>query len=219
MTAPLVRCVGAGLTYGAGVTALAEVDCLVEAGDQVAVMGPSGSGKSSLLHVFAGLVRVTSGDVSWNGLEGSPRDPERVGLIFQEPALVPALTVLENVALPLTFAGMPVVEAAERGRDALDLVGVANLGDALPQEVSGGQAQRAVIARVVACRPRLILADEPTSKLDRATAGRIIDVLLRVSDDLGAALVIATHDPAVGGSLEARWQVEDGRLRSQAITL
>ncbi len=216
----VARCVGVGRTYGTGERAVVAVygaTCSLEPADRVAMMGPSGSGKSTLLHILAGLESATAGQVSWPALGGHPRDgAHRVGLVFQAPSLVPSLTVLENVELPMLLTDTDTdtdgADASERARAALDLLELDSLRNDLPQELSGGQAQRVVIARVLAARPRLILADEPTSQLDRDTAAHVTDVLVQVSDEIGAALVIATHDQNIGARLRTIWPVRDGRL-------
>lgn len=216
----VVRCVAVGRTFDTGdraVTAVHDVTCTVALGDRVAITGPSGSGKSTLLHILAGLETPTTGQVSWPALGGHPRDgAHRVGLVFQAPTLIPSLTVVENVELPmlLTDTDTATSEARQRARDALDLLDLLNLSDGLPQELSGGQAQRVVIARVLAAQPRLILADEPTSQLDRTTAAHVADLLLQVSDAIGAALVVATHDAAIGNRMSTSWPVHDGRLHT-----
>ncbi len=212
----LARCQGVGRTYGTGeraVVAVYDATCVVLARDRVAIMGPSGSGKSTLLHLLAGLETTSTGQISWPGLEGHPRDgAHRVGLVFQAPTLIPSMTVLENVELPMLLTDTPTGEAADRARAALDLLDLDGLRGDLPQELSGGQAQRVVIARVLAARPRLILADEPTSQLDRHTADHVADVLIQVSDEIDAALVVATHDPAIGARMRTAWPMHDGRL-------
>lgn len=214
----VARCVAVGRTFGTGdraVVALRDATCSVESGDRVAITGPSGSGKSTLLHILAGLETPTAGQTTWPALGGHPRDgSHRVGLVFQAPSLIPSLTVLENVQLPMLITDTTALEAAERAQAALELLDLGSLRDDLPQELSGGQAQRVVIARVLAARPRLILADEPTSSLDRDTAAHVADVLLQVSEEIGAALVIATHDPAIGSRMSTVWPVHDGRLHA-----
>lgn len=212
----VARCVEVGRTYGTGdraVVAVYDATCTVEPAHRVAIMGPSGSGKSTLLHILAGLETPTAGQVSWPGLGGHPRDgAHRAGLVFQAPTLVPSLTVLENIELPMLLTDTRSADARERARAALDLLELDGLRNDLPQELSGGQAQRVVIARVLAARPRLILADEPTSQLDRNTAAHVTDVLVQVSDEIGAALVIATHDETIGARLNTVWPMRDGRL-------
>ncbi|MFJ9244830.1 ABC transporter ATP-binding protein [Streptomyces sp. NPDC101776] len=207
----LVLCEEAALTFGRDSTAVVAVhgaDLSIRAGDRLAIVGPSGSGKSSLLHLLAGLERPTSGAVSWPGLGGSAD----IGLVFQADSLVPALDVAENTALPLVLAGQPEAQTRRPVAEALGLVGAADLADRLPEEISGGQAQRVAVARVLAQEPRLILADEPTGRLDHATGARVLDALLTAADHTGAALVVTTHDPAVAARLTVRRAMHDGRL-------
>lgn len=193
--------------------AVSEVTCAVLPGTLVALTGPSGSGKSTLLFLLAGLDTPTAGFVRWPGLGGPPAGrPGLVGLVFQGPSLVSALDVLENVALPLVLSGAAEDEAAERARAALALVELEGLASSLPDEISSGQAQRVAVARILASRPRLILADEPTGRLDRRTGDTVVSVLLDTAREIGAALVVATHDPAVAGRLTERWQMRDGHL-------
>ncbi|MCW2958347.1 MAG: transporter ATP-binding protein [Solirubrobacterales bacterium] len=216
MSAPLVRCRGAARTYGQGAratVALQPVDGDVAPGARVALIGPSGSGKSTLLHLMAGLDTPTLGEVTWPAL-GARRDlrPGPVAVVFQGPSLIPALTVLENVALPLTLRGQTDAEARTLAGSALARLGLEDLARKLPEEISGGQAQRVAVARALAGSPRLILADEPTGQLDRANGDRVVDVLLAAADHSGAALVVSTHDPAVAKRFPERWQLRDGAL-------
>ncbi|MGD6740601.1 ABC transporter ATP-binding protein [Streptomyces sp. BH106] len=209
--APLVHCHQAALTFGQGARAVVAVhgtDLDVRAGDRLAVVGPSGSGKSSLLHLLAGLERPTSGTVD----RAAALTPLTTGLVFQSDSLIPALNVLENTALPLVLAGRTETEAHETARSALDRVGIADLAARLPQEISGGQAQRVAVARVLAQSPLLILADEPTGRLDHATGAQVLDRLLEAAGLSGAALVVTTHDPAVAARLNTRCAMRDGRL-------
>jgi putative ABC transport system ATP-binding protein/lipoprotein-releasing system ATP-binding protein len=209
MSGPLVRCEGAARTYGAGATAtvgLQPTDCEIAAGAQVALVGPSGSGKSTLLHLMAGLDRPTRGSVTWPGLRDRP------AVVFQGPSLLPPLTVVENVALPLILAGASDADARTRARGALERLDLGELADKLPEEISGGQSQRVAIARALAGRPRLLLADEPTGQLDGATGAAVVDALLEAAGSAGAALVVATHDPAVAERLDERAEMHSGRL-------
>jgi putative ABC transport system ATP-binding protein len=213
---PLVVCTAVSRSFGRGalaVPAVREVTVTVHPGVRVALMGPSGSGKSTLLHLMAGLETPTGGSLSWPGIGGSPTGRAGViGLVFQGPSLVPALDVLENVTLPLLLAGAAEADAINRAGAALERLNVHGLAGKLPEEISGGQAQRVAVARVLACRPRLILADEPTGQLDHDTGSRVIEVLLEAAAELDAALVVTTHDPIVAERFEDRWQMADGRL-------
>jgi ABC-type lipoprotein export system ATPase subunit len=215
-TATLVACEGLARTYGSGVTAtvaLHDATCAVHAGEQIAITGPSGSGKSTLLHLMAGLDEPTAGRVGWPAI--GTRDtlrPGPVAVVFQGPSLLPALSVGENVALPLQLEGMGEARARARAEAALAALDLDELAGKLPEEISGGQAQRVAVARVLAGSPRLILADEPTGQLDRLNADAVIDVLLHAATSHGAALVISTHDPRVAERIATRWTVADGRL-------
>ncbi|MFF3559569.1 ABC transporter ATP-binding protein [Streptomyces sp. NPDC002574] len=209
----LVRCRDAALTFGRGPTAVVAVhgaSCEVRAGDRIAVTGPSGSGKSTVLHLMAGLERVTQGEVTWPALTG--RVASHIGVVFQGPSLIPALNVAENTALPLVLAGVPESQATQQALAALGHVDAADLRHKVPDELSGGQSQRVAVARVLAMRPRLVLADEPTGQLDRATGQHVMDVLLAAVDDLGAALLVTTHDPSIARRLDQQWSMSDGRL-------
>ncbi|MGH3606124.1 MAG: ABC transporter ATP-binding protein, partial [Pseudonocardiaceae bacterium] len=201
----LVECVSVRRVFGSGpgaVTAVREVTVAVHAGMRIALTGPSGSGKSTLLHLMAGLETPTGGTVRWPGLGGAPHGrPGVLGVVFQGPSLIPALNVVENVALPLLLASTAQDEAVARALGALDRLGVGELGRKLPEELSGGQAQRVAVARVLACRPSLILADEPTGQLDHGAGDRVVSVLLEAAEELGGALLVATHDPAVSRRL------------------
>jgi putative ABC transport system ATP-binding protein len=212
----LIRCSGLTRVHGRGparVTALRDVSCMLGAGMRVALTGPSGSGKSTLLHLLAGLDTPTSGTIEWPGLGGNPFGrPGAVGMVFQGPSLLPPLDVTENVALPLLLAHATASEARERAMVALREVGLDGIGSRLPEELSGGQAQRVAVARALAIEPRLILADEPTGQLDSAHAKQVVDLLLSAATRLGAALVLATHDQALAGRLPIRWRVADGHL-------
>jgi len=212
----VAECVDVDRCYvrgGVEVGAVRGVSCAVEPGLLVALTGPSGSGKTTLLHLLAGLDRPTGGVVAWPGLGGTPEGrPGVVGVVFQGPSLIPTLDVLENVTLPLLLAGVSELTAIGQASAALDRVRVGGLAGKLPEEISGGQAQRVAIARVLASRPRLILADEPTGQLDRDTGVAVVSVLLEVAAELGAALVVSTHDPAVACRMEREWRMDDGLL-------
>jgi ABC-type lipoprotein export system ATPase subunit len=213
---PLVQCVGAGVVYPSGtqtIVALQPTDCAVRERDQIAVVGPSGSGKSTLMHLLSGLQEPSTGSVTWPAIgDRHVLRPGPVGIVFQGPSLLPPLTVSENVALPLQLMGERQAAATAKALELLTLVGVADLAERLPDELSGGQSQRVAIARALVTGPRLILADEPTGQLDRVTSDLVIDVLLDSADVTGAALVVTTHDPSIAERFEQRWSVVDGVL-------
>lgn len=211
----VTRCFGAG---AATVVAVRSVSAVVAPRARIALTGPSGAGKSTLLHLLAGLDMPTSGTISWPDTDGpAASGPDRVGLVFQGRSLVSTLDVTENVRLPLLFAGVAEPVATARAADALDRLGIAELAHALPDALSGGQAQRVAIARVLAAQPRLILADEPTGQLDHTAAALVIDVLITAADDLGSALIVSTHDPLIARRLPTQWAMRDGRLHMHTV--
>jgi ABC-type lipoprotein export system ATPase subunit len=216
---PVVDCRGVSRVFGRGATEVVAVDdvtCQVGAGQRVALTGESGSGKSTLLHLLAGLDAPTTGTVDWPSLMVRDGRPQGVGVVFQAPSLVPALDVTDNVALPLLLAGVAEPVARERALRALTDLELLELAPAFPDELSGGQGQRVVIARVLAGGPALVLADEPTGQLDHRTGGHVLDVLLHAVAELGAALVVSTHDPSVAERLPDRWAMTDGHLLNAA---
>jgi putative ABC transport system ATP-binding protein len=211
----LAACRDVTRTYGRGATRVVALDKIsrsVRRGQKIAVTGESGSGKSTLLHVLAGLETPSSGSVTWPGLAMRGRRPAGVGIVFQAPSLLPMLDVADNVALPSLLLDVPAARARDRALAVLDRLGMADLAAAAPEELSGGQAQRVALARVLAGEPFLVLADEPTGQLDRRTADTVLNVLLETVDVLGAALVLSTHDPAVAARLDEQWAMTDGRL-------
>jgi putative ABC transport system ATP-binding protein len=215
---PLFTSHDAGHTYGSGstsVVAVRGVNCVIEAGARIALTGPSGSGKSTLLHMIAGLERTTRGDVDWAGLGGHPAArPHEVGVIFQGLSLIPSLDAVQNVALPLVLGGLAHDEAQARALASLGTLRLEALAHKLPDELSGGQSQRVAVARVLAAAPKMILADEPTGQLDNSAGLHVIDVLIEAADQLGAALVVSTHDPIVAARFPTRWTMHDGLLLS-----
>jgi ABC-type lipoprotein export system ATPase subunit len=212
----VAECIGVARTFGSGPTAVQavhQVHCRIPSSARIALTGPSGSGKSTLLHLLAGIDAPTTGMVRWPALPATRSGhPSGVGVVFQGPSLLPSFDVGENVALPMLFAGQDEDIAMQRAIAALDLVGMGESAARLPDELSGGQSQRVAIARVVAARPSLILADEPTGQLDHDNADRVITVLLDTATTIGVALVIATHDPVVAARMDEQWAMRDGRL-------
>ncbi len=215
----LVRCDQVARTFGRGdaaVVAVHDVSCEIALGQLIAITGPSGSGKSTLLHLLAGLDTPTAGVVTWPALgERDQLRPGPVAVVFQGPSLLPPLNVVENVALPLILGGAGDADAHAAAHLALGRLGLDALAAKLPEELSGGQAQRVAAARALAGAPRLILADEPTGQLDLANGVVVVDALLHAAAHLGAALVITTHDPLVAARLPDRWRMSDGGIEAK----
>src|SRR3981081_3268201 len=175
----------------ASLVALVSVTCTIRSGDRVALVGRSGSGKSTLLHLLAGLDTPTSGTISWPALGARETlRPAKIGVVFQSQSLLAPLTVLENVEIPLLLQQVNGREARKAAVDALERVQLSSLSEKLPEELSGGQAQRVAVARALASHPQLILADEPTGQLDHPTAQHLFDVLLDSLDGTYTALVV-----------------------------
>jgi ABC-type lipoprotein export system ATPase subunit len=216
MNDDLVACEEVARTFGRGATAVVAVHgltCHVRPGDMIALTGPSGSGKSTALHLLAGLDTPTTGSISWPAIGGrGDLRPGPVSMVFQGPSLMPSLDVLENVALPLVLAGARDNDARSIAAEALNRLGLSGLRDRLPDQLSAGQAQRVAVARALAGRPVLVLADEPTGQLDRANATLVIDALLTTVAVTDTALIVATHDQRVAARLAIRWTMQDGRL-------
>lgn len=203
-------------SYGSGassVVAVSRASCTVQVGARIALVGPSGSGKSTLLQLLGGLDAPDGGQIVWPAL-GSRAElrPAKVAYVFQTPSLLPALSVVENVALPLLLLNVDPARAHLTAGESLARLQLAHLADRLPEELSGGQAQRVAVARALVASPRLILADEPTGQLDHATAGQLLDALFAALVGTDTALLVATHDPAVAARLAHRWQMQHGYL-------
>jgi putative ABC transport system ATP-binding protein/lipoprotein-releasing system ATP-binding protein len=199
---------------GNRVVALQHATCKVQRGDRIALIGPSGSGKSTLLHLLAALDEPTSGVVRWPALgEKETLRPAKVSFVFQSESLLAPLTVLENIEVPLLLAGSDAEEARGSASQILDALDLAALADKLPEEISGGQAQRAAVARGLITKPALILADEPTGQLDHPTAAHLMDLIESRLEGTNVALVIATHDAFVARRMKMQWKMEHGVLR------
>ena len=202
------------------VIALKDVSLEIHKGDFVALMGPSGSGKSTLLHLAAAMDRPTSGDIRVLGhnlreLSDSAiahwRN-ENVGFIFQQFNLIPVLTALENVELPLKLTNLKKAERIEHAKTALTLVGLGDRLKHLPRQLSGGQEQRVAIARAIVTDPQLILADEPTGNLDATSAQEILTILSRLNKEFGKTVVMVTHDPHAAQFASRVQHLEKGEL-------
>jgi ABC-type lipoprotein export system ATPase subunit len=194
--------------------ALRGVSLTVDAGEMVAVVGPSGSGKSTLIACLAGLDEPTSGTAGWPALgEKGMLRPSKVSFVFQSQSLLAPLTVLENIEVPLLLAGMGDDEARRDATAMLTALDLTALADKLPEEISGGQAQRVAVARSLVTKPDLILADEPTGQLDHATASGLLDLVERHLQGTSAAFVVATHDPFVANRMKTLWKMDHGVLR------
>lgn len=217
--APVARLEDVVYSYGHG-EALRGVDLTLHAGDRTALMGPSGCGKSTLLHVLAGVLPASSGTVEVLGhdlaaLPERDRDRlrrKRVGMVFQYGDLVSELTLRENVMLPLRLLGRGRREVRGRARELLDRLGVADVADRRAGEVSGGQAQRAAVARALVHEPALVLADEPTGSLDTVSSEVVLEALCDVVADLGTTLLVVTHDNRVAAYLDHLLTMRDGRV-------
>ncbi len=199
-------------------TILDGLDCRIAAGESVAILGASGSGKSTLLGLLAGLDIPSRGQVRVGGIDLASLTEDgraalrgrRMGFVFQSFQLLPALTALENVLLPLELAGQR--DAAARAHAALARVGLAGRLSHYPRQLSGGEQQRVAIARAFAPRPAILFADEPTGNLDVATGGRIIDLLFDLNREAGTTLVLVTHDAALARRCQRRLHLSGGRL-------
>jgi putative ABC transport system ATP-binding protein len=205
-------------------TILEDVSFAIEAGSAVAIVGASGSGKTTLLGLLAGLDRPSSGDVSLDGnaLSGLDEDARAalrqrlLGFVFQSFQLLPALTALENVMLPLELAGAP--DATARAREWLDRVGLARRTTHYPKQLSGGEQQRVAIARAFAGEPKLLMADEPTGNLDGGTGVEVAELMFRLNREHGTTLVLVTHDTALAARCPRRIALAAGRLVGDEAT-
>lgn len=192
-----------------------DVTCRIMPGDRIAITGRSGSGKSTLLHMLAGLGQPTSGSVTWPAFgDREELRPRRIGFVPQAPSLFPALSVIENVVLPLVLIGQSD-PAGEQAREMLGTFDLLELAANMPQEISGGQAQRVAMARALVTSPALLIADEPTGQLDSVTGSGVVRRLADVAARTGATIVIATHDESIAANFETRWSMNDGSLTAQ----
>jgi len=205
---------------GKEIRAVDGVDLVVEHGEFVSIMGPSGSGKSTLLHLIGCIDRQTSGRIMIEGVD-TLKLPERqldelrlrnIGFVFQTFNLLPTLTALENVSLPLELAGVDRKESSTRALDLLSMVGLRDRSEHIPAKLSVGERQRVGIARALANDPSIVLADEPTGNLDSTTANGIVQIIKRLNEEAGKTIVLVTHNAEVGGSAKRTLRLKDGKL-------
>jgi len=216
---PLVRADNVGRTYGTGeraVVALENATFDILARSRIALVGSSGSGKTTLLHLVAGLDSPTNGTIQWPalGIKEHLR-PRLVAMAFQGHSLISSLTIVENVALPLLIAGDRESEALKAAWEMLERMSLTDVGYSLPEEISGGQSQRAAIARALVTRPTLLLADEPTGQQDSEGSRHLMNFLLDFIQEFGTTLVVATHDRAIANLLPIQWSMEHGHLQTE----
>jgi ABC-type lipoprotein export system ATPase subunit/transcriptional regulator with XRE-family HTH domain len=222
----MVEARGVYKSYGAEefvVHALEDVSLCIEEGALVAVMGPSGCGKTTLLNVLSGLDEIEHGEIfvageplhAMNDARRTGYRARHMGFVFQGFNLMPVLSAVENVELPLLVSGASVVAARKRALEVLDQVRLADRAHHRPNQLSGGQQQRVAIARALASEPAIVWADEPTGNLDSDTSREVLDLLLRLNRENGQTFVVVTHDPGVGELMDRIVRMEDGRIVGQ----
>jgi len=220
---PMVRAVNAQKVYNSGsiqVRALRGVDLSIERGDMVAIMGPSGCGKTTLLNCFSGLDDLTSGDVFIEGVSLAAMDDDaksryrskRMGFVFQSYNLLPVLTTVENVELPLLVARVPAREARRKALALLKAVELEGWEELRPSQLSAGQQQRVAIARALVNDPAIVWADEPTGNLDSETSTQIMDLLVRLNEEQKETLVLVTHDANVSSRAHRILKMRNGQI-------
>lgn len=223
--APILTASGVSRVFGSGSTevhAVTDVSLSLEPGELVLLRGPSGSGKTTLLNLLGGLDRPTAGTVALDGVELSTASEDQlagirrrdIGFVFQSFALLPVLSAAENVEVPLRIIRTPAQEREERVRALLEAVGLAEHANQRPYELSGGQQQRVGIARALANRPRVLIADEPTGQLDSGTATQMMALIAALVHEQGVAAIVSTHDPRMAEYADRVLQLHDGKLAS-----
>jgi lipoprotein-releasing system ATP-binding protein len=227
--APLYELVGVRKAYqgpAEEVVVLKHLDFTIPAGDSMAILGASGSGKSSLLHLLGALDKPTAGEIRFRGRDLAGLDPQEaarvrnreIGFVFQFHHLLPEFSTLENVAMPALIAGLTRADALERAKESLSLVGLDERAGHRVTTLSGGERQRAAIARAVLLRPGVLLADEPTGNLDEATGARVGEVLARLNAELGMTLVVVTHNHNLAALMGRRLELQGGELYARNET-
>ena len=204
------------------VNILRGINLSVAEGDTVSIVGPSGSGKTTMLMVIAGLEKATSGNVQVNNIDLNTLDEdglavfrrETMGIVFQNFHLVPTMSALENVAIPIEFAGFD--DAFEQAREGLEAVGLGHRIDHYPGQLSGGEQQRVALARAFVTNPRILLADEPTGNLDKETSASIIELLFSLTKKFKTTLLLITHDLAIGTRCQREVHIADGQISTRS---
>jgi putative ABC transport system ATP-binding protein len=218
----LQKTFGGSRAGAASVAALDGVDLSVERGEFVAITGASGSGKSTLLHLLGGIARPTAGSVFLEGIDLASLDDDalarvrrrRIGFVFQRYNLLPELTLLENVALPLVLDGIANARSEESAHAALETVGLSQRVGHRPDELSGGEQQRGAIARALVAKPAIVLADEPTGALDSVNSNRVVELLRRLVAEHHQTVILVTHDPGIAAVAGRTIRMRDGRIES-----
>lgn len=219
----MIQANGIAKTFGSGesaVRALREINLSIGKGEMISIVGPSGCGKTTLLHVLSGIEQPTDGKVIIDGFDlYGAREKARsafrlhkTGFVFQSFHLIPVLTAIENVALPLIGLGMPTRRAKDKAKLALTQVGLADKLNSRPSQLSGGQNQRVAIARAIVTNPVVIWADEPTGALDSHTSEQIIGLLRHINDTMGTTIIIVTHDQGIAAQSDRIIRMENGRI-------
>jgi len=220
---PVLEAINVYKSYRRGdhaVTALSGVTVTVSAGERVAVMGPSGCGKSTLLHLCGAMDRPSSGEIHLDGQRLCTLDDDQltrlrrrqVGFVFQSFNLLPTLTIAQNIGLPLLLSGSSEDEARTAAKELAERVGLTRRLDHLPQQLSGGEVQRAAIVRAVIHEPTVLIADEPTGNLDSDNGQRILELLLQLNEQSKTAIIVATHDETVARQLDKVVSLRDGQV-------
>ncbi|MBP3089147.1 ABC transporter ATP-binding protein [Corynebacterium sp. sy017] len=207
--------------FGGG-PVLSGISLTINAGESVAIMGPSGSGKSTLLHCMSGILVPSSGSITFGDTQiGTMTDKQRskirlhnFGFVFQDGQLLPELSNMENVALPAMLAGVSRNKAKQHAQHLLDQLGIGNLAQRRPGQISGGQAQRVAIARALVTQPAIIFADEPTGALDQSTGHEVMQLLTTMTKTTGSTLIMVTHDANVAQWLDRLVEIRDGIIHS-----